>query len=242
MSANRPGYCRYIKVESSSEFFEVLEQINEQTKEGLRPILHFEAHGDKDLGLQIAVTGENISWSSLLIMPQKINKNTKNNLGVVMAACFGLNAIKPLQILQPCPFYFLIGADEPVEAGYIDEVMKLFYLELNQKKSLDCAMNKIDPQFEQFHVEKFFLVTFAKYMKNYCMGAGAKQRVENLLTGVVEKGIVHNRVTLRIMRKNAKIFLRSPKRAFNEYSSRFLHGRKSITFEDFQQFVRQNDS
>lgn len=237
-SARCPGYCHYFKVESASQFLDVLEQISAQTKDGLRPILHIEAHGDEHAGIQIAASGEMVSWPQLLPKLQEINKNSKNNLGVVMAACFGLYAIRPLQIQEPCPFYFLVGSDQPVPAGCIDEVMKLFYLELNRSNSLDNAMKKVDTKFKQFHAEEFFYIAFAKYMKRACMGAGAQRRVERLLTEVVEGGAVTNRATLRTLRKSAKTFVRSQERAFYEHSSRFLHGRKSVTYEEFQRFVR----
>lgn len=134
---NRPGYCQYFKVESAPQFLSVLDDINEQVKLGIRPILHIEAHGDEHEGIQIAASGEAISWPILLTKLREINKNSKNNLGVVMAACFGLYAIKPLRIEEPCPFYFLIGSDAPVPAGYIDDAMKLFYIELNRSNSLE---------------------------------------------------------------------------------------------------------
>jgi hypothetical protein len=237
-SASRPGYCHYLKVESASQFLAAIEQVNEQTKDGLRPILHIEAHGDEHLGIQVAASGEMVPWSQLLPKLQEINKNSKNNLGVVMAACFGLYAIKPLQIEEPCPFYFLVGSDERVPAGYIDDAMRLFYLELNRSNSLDDAMMKVDVNFKQFHAEIFFYTTFAKYMKRACMGAGAQKRVERLLTEAVEGGAVTNRATLRALRKRAKTFVRSQEQVFNKYSSKFLHGRKSVTYEEFLRFVR----
>lgn len=237
-SASRPGYCHYLKVESASQFLAAIDQVNEQAKDGLRPILHIEAHGDEHLGIQVAASGEMVPWSQLLPKLQEINKNSKNNLGVVMAACFGLYAITPLRIEEPCPFYFLVGSDELVPAGYIDDAMRLFYLELNRSNSLDDAMMTVDVKFKQFHAEKFFYTTFAKYMKRACMGGGAQKRVERLLTEAVEGGAVTNRATLRALRKRAKDFVRSQERAFNEYSSRFLHGRKSVTYEEFRRFVR----
>lgn len=241
ISVNRSDYCRYFKVRSTAEFFDVLNLIDTEVQSGLRPILHIESHGDKELGIQIGVSREFIPWSQLLPKFQQINKNSKNNLGVVMAGCFGLYAITPLCIEEPCPFYFLIGSDEKVIAGYIDDVMKLFYLELIESKNLDKAMKKVDAKFKQFHAEKFFYITFAKYTKQACMGLGAQQRVERLLTNVVEGGSVANRAALRSMRKNAKTFVRSherQERAFNEHSARFLHGRRSVTYDVFRKFVR----
>ena len=237
-SESRPGYCHYVKVECASQFVDVLQRVNDKTKEGLRPILHIEAHGDMNLGMKIAASEEMISWAQLMPQLQEINKNSKNNLGVVMATCFGFYAIKPLRIEEPCPFYFLIGADEPVPVGYIDTEVSRFYLELIRSNSLDVAMEKIEDKFRQFHAEKFFYTTFGRYMSSACMGRGAQRRVERLLTMVVEGGAITNRASLRTLRKLAKALVRSSERAFDKYSSRFLHGRKSVTYEEFRQFVR----
>lgn len=237
-SVSRPTYCNYFKVRSSAELFTILDDLTDRSKAGLLPILHIEAHGDKERGLEISTTGEMVHWDSLLPSLQAINKASRNNLGVVLAACFGLYAIKPLNIEEPCPFYFLIGPDEPVSAGDIDDMMKHFYLELGRTNSLDKAMKKVDTQFKQFHAEKFFYITFAKYMKRACIGTGAQRRVEHLVTMAAEGGAISNRASLRVIRKNARTFVRSQEHVFNRRAALFLHGRRSVSFVELQSFVR----
>lgn len=240
-SESHPGYCQYRRVTSGSEFHSFLDEINEGVKNGMRPILHIEAHGDKDLGIQISASGETIPWQTLLPKLQTINKNSKNNLGVVMAACYGLHAIRRLNFMEPSPFYFLVGSEEGVSAGYIDDSMKDFYLELNRTNSLDNAMRKVDKNFKQFHAEKFFYVMFGKYMKRHCMGAGGQRRVERLLTGLRERGVVTNGDTMRAFRRCAKSFVRNPKQAFHKYASVFLHGRISVRYAELEKFIRSID-
>jgi len=237
-STNRPGYCHYFRVSSAAEFNQLLRDLLEQCNQGLRPILHIESHGDKDDGIQIGATGEMVSWPTIEAILREINKAAKNNLGVVLAACFGLHAITPIKIDRPCPFYFLIGPDKPVEAGFIDAAMPEFYREMLGTGSLDKAMAKVNIEFKQFHSEKFFHVSFAKYFKNACMGAGGARRVERLVTDAVNGGVVANRAHMRAVRKTAKSFVRSQEHVFNRRASIFLHGRRSVTFEEFQRFVR----
>jgi hypothetical protein len=234
----RAGYCRYFKVNSAAELEGLLQEVHAQCQQGLRPILHVESHGDKLAGIEIGAAGEMVPWSTIEAHFRAINKMTMNNLGVVIAACFGLHAITPLKIGKPCPFYFLIGPDKVVAAGDIDEAMPAFYRTMLGTNSLDEAMAKISKEFRQFHCERFFYVTFAKYLKNACLGAGGARRVERLVTSAVDGGAVANRANLRALRNSAKSFVRSQEPAFNRRAAQFLHGRKSVTYEEFLRFVK----
>ena len=98
----RAGYCRYFKVRSAAELEGLLQEVHAQCHQGLRPILHVESHGDKLAGIEIGATGEMVPWSAIEVHFRAINKTTKNNLGVVIAACFGLHAITPLKIGERC--------------------------------------------------------------------------------------------------------------------------------------------
>jgi hypothetical protein len=132
----------------------------------------------------------------------------------------------------------LIGADKIVAAGYIDDNMIRFYKTLLESSSLDEAMAHVADELKQFHAEKFFYVIFARYMKRACMGSGGAQRVERLITESLNRGIQRNRTNLRALRRKAKQFVKSPEGAFNKRARHFLHGRLSVSFAEFQRFVR----
>lgn len=239
MSTDRPGYCRYHRVGSADEILGLLDELPSQCANGLRPIIHIEAHGDKEKGLYLRQSGEFIPWGELLKRFLAINKASDNNLGVVMASCYGLLAIMTMKINQPVPFYFLIGTQTEIAAGDLEESMKGFYLEINRTGSLDEATKKLDSQFRQLHCEKFFYETFAKYMKRNCVGAGKRKRIEDVITAALNTGAVqNNRATLRALRKNAKVYFKSEESSFNKIADRFLHGRRSVEYTQFEQFVK----
>jgi len=234
-------YCRYVRIESADELLDALETIRHECERNLKPIIHFEAHGSKEEGLQIGASGEYVSWQEISDQLVKINSITKNNLGIVMAACFGLYAISPIKLTSKAPFYFLIGASNDVSAGYIDEAMCRFYRKLFDLRSLDDAMTEVDNEFKQFHSERFFCVSFGKYIRRACMGRGAANRVERLVSKVFDSGTPRNRENLRKIRRSAKTFVKSSQRqhdAFARLARNFLHGRVSMSFEDFENFVK----
>lgn len=230
-------YCSIIPIASRAELFSALDQIREFCVEGVRPIIHIEAHGGKSTGIVLGNNEEQVSWGELAIRLGKINEATTNNLGVVMAGCFGLYAIQPITITKPSPFYFLIGSDEKVLAGEIDDVMKKFYRVLFQSNSLQIAMKQVDERFKQFHVEKMFCVAFGRYIKQQCIGQGRRARVEKLLSELVENGMPRNRENLRNSRRTLKQLVRPSKAAFDKYAKLFMHGRYAITYEQLYAFV-----
>ncbi|AKU13312.1 hypothetical protein AzCIB_3419 [Azoarcus sp. CIB] len=230
-------YCSIVPIASRAELLSALDQVRELCVDGIRPIIHIEAHGGKSTGIVLGDKEEQVSWVELASCLGKINEATTNNLGVVMAGCFGLYAIQPIKITKPSPFYFLIGSDEKVSAGEIDDVMKKFYRVLFKSNSLQTAMKEVDERFKQFHVEKMFCVAFGRYIKQQCVGQGRSARVEKLLSQLVENGMPRNRENLRNSRKKLKQLVKPSKAAFDKYAKLFMHGRYAITYEQLHEFV-----
>lgn len=235
-------YCQYVRVNSARELLETLEMIRSRCERGIRPIIHFEAHGGKDDGLMVGANREFVSWDQIVDLLLQINVITKNNLGVVMAACFGFYAISPITIRKPCPFYFLIGSDRTVTAGHIDDVMGRFYRRLFDLRSFDEAVSEVAPQFRLFHAERFFCIAFGKYLKKACMGRGATLRVERLVSAALQPGSPRSHEGLRALRKSAKTFVRSSDRhrlTFEKTAHYFLHGKVPMYFDSFERFVNR---
>ncbi|QBY55494.1 hypothetical protein [Cupriavidus oxalaticus] len=235
-------YCHYVKVAALSEAEGVLQEILNSCQRGLKPVIHIEAHGSQVEGLQIADSQQFLSWEILAQWCLRINTITGNNLGVVLASCFGLYAITPITIHNPCPFYFLIGSNRTVSAGYIDDTMCRFYQRLFDERNLDEAMREVDEEFKQFQAEKFFCITFGKYMRRACMGKGANERVEKLISAALACGSPRTAENLKRLRASAKQFVRSLDRQRETYEKIgrfFLHGKLPIEFEEFARFVRR---
>ncbi len=235
-------YCHYVKVTTPAESESLLQEILNSCEHGLRPIIHIEAHGSQEEGLQIADSHQFLSWETLATWCLRINTATGNNLGVVLASCFGFYAITHITIRNPCPFYFLIGSDRTVSAGYIDDKMCRFYRRLFDERNIDVAMREVDEGFRQFQAEKFFCIAFGKYMRRACMGSGANVRVEKLISVALASGIPRTTENLKWLRTSVKQFVRGLDRQRETYEKTgrlFLHGKVPVEFEEFARFVRR---
>jgi len=191
------------------------------------------------------MSGEVISWIEVSEHLLRVNTITENNLGIVMAACFGFYAISSITIRKPAPFYFLIGSTDEVSAGYIQDNMVKFYRSLFDQRSLDDAMTQVEQQFQQFHSERFFCIGFGKYLKQKCAGAGALRRVEGMISSVFASGVPRSRENLRALRRSAKNFVKSSDRqrdAFYKVARFFLHGKVPMDFDAFERFVKRTDA
>lgn len=79
-------YFHHYEISTRQELFETLQEIARLTKKvGLKPIIHFDMHGNKHLGLESNPTREYTSWSELVVWLRKINIRAKNNLCVIAA-------------------------------------------------------------------------------------------------------------------------------------------------------------
>ncbi|PEH80351.1 hypothetical protein [Burkholderia gladioli] len=229
----------YRRVASSGEVLQALEEIVEYARLGCKPIIHFECHGDADGGLQVGGSRDMVSWESIEPLLRRINLASKCNLGVVMAACYGLYAITPLKIHRPTPFYFLIGPQDEVTAGALRNEMPAFYRTLFRTENLDAALASV-PSCRLYHAERFLAVSFGRYLKRGCIGNARLKRVENVLTQLVLGGGVQNRAQMRTARKVLKQRTKADANGptFTRYAGTFLAGRScSFTFEQLLLWV-----
>ena len=81
----------YYKITSRKEFMELLDRVKNRCVLGLKPIIHIEAHGNQADGIVInGNRSEIVSWQESIDLFRNINVVAQNNLGVVMATCFGI--------------------------------------------------------------------------------------------------------------------------------------------------------
>lgn len=113
-------YFEHHIVFSRQELVELLRKVARLAKKGLRPLIHFDMHGDKFRGLELNPSGEFAPWPEVVTWLRKINVRAKNNLCVIAATCHGLNMIRPITIEKPVPFYCLIAPEHEISFGMID--------------------------------------------------------------------------------------------------------------------------
>jgi hypothetical protein len=119
--------------------------------------------------------------------------------------------------------------------------MARFYRTLYERRDLDAAVATVAPWFRVFQADKFFVVTFAKYLRHACMGKGGRARAERLLTEVLVAGQPTG--DLQKMRASAKSFVRDKewqRNAYEKSAAFFLHGQVPVPFEHLDRFVQDS--
>jgi hypothetical protein len=215
-------------------FLSALECIESIALAGGRPFIHFDAHGDEETGLQIAATGESISWSVLATQLRRINVPTRNNLIVLSAVCFGLRSARSVDVEQPSPFYLLMAPAEKVNSGFLEDNMVAFYRAIFGGQELGEAFGKfLASRFSLFHCELLLRELFVAYVRAYGVGKEAKRRREELYTVLKSDLPLINREARRLAREHVKSFARADTemlKRFERFSARFMIDRP-ISFD-----------
>ena len=102
-------------------------------------------------------------------------------------------------------------------------------------------MREVSEGFKQFHAERFFCISFARYIWRACIGSGANVRVEKMISEVLASGIPRTPENLKWLRASAKQFVRGTDHqriAFEQMARHFLHGKIPLPFDELVSFVR----
>lgn len=231
LSQQDPAFhFRYVPVHDDATMRSVLLQLRRECLRGMRPIIHFDGHGDKVAGLQIGGSRTHIAWAELIKKLRKINIATNNQLCVVLSVCEGFNLIRPVSVLKPTPFYTLIAPQHRVFTGDLEDRVIPFYRHLLSTGVFDDALSEFLPEFTYYHAEKVMVVVLARYVSAYCVGKGARIRRERLLTEVFGSGVVNNSANRSRLRRSLKSHIRPGEAVIDHFSKRFLFGRRcSVT-------------
>ena len=208
--------------------------------EQIKPILHFEMHGDMSRGLEIRPSGELYSWDRLITCLRPINRLSGGNLCVFLAACYGFYAIKPIQIMEASPMYVLVGPEGKVTAGDTHARFKSAYDHLWDTDNFLESVERLGSEYKMFHAESLFLNAVAGYFKQFCMGRGRRERVDRLVGTAIEETGKNDAESIKKMRSLAKEKIRPTEEAFHRLADCFIvgNGRYSIRYEDAMRRIR----
>ena len=232
----------YWKVKSRTEFFSAMDEIWKQctaTTPRIYPIIHLDAHGTDDKnGIAILPGIEQVTWDEFVPRVRGINVECHNNLMIVGALCYGLLAIKEINMREPAPFLILIGSENEVSIGEIDSGFVDFYEELLRDGDLDMSFAKLSDKFKMFLSDRLFLITFGKFFKEQCQGKERQDRIERLLAEFMESE-ASQRVDEKTARRILEDYTMPRKETFKRFKERFLLSnhpsnldRFDITFDD----------
>jgi hypothetical protein len=239
---------RTFEPQTATELLAILSQLAEEAEIGLKPILHFDTHGDLAHGIRLAASGEFVSWSVLITHLRAINVATRNNLCVVSGACFSLNAVWEIKLSEPCPFFILIAPGKEVSAGFIEDKMFAFYKTAFDGLEIVAAHERhLAPHLSLHHCERVLAYDIANYVRESCIGKGRRIRQEELMTKAVTAGTAPNRHARRRIRQGAKKWTQPSQAMVDRYvngvGSMFLMSRPpGFDIEDVMRLVKSDDA
>ena len=235
---DRQGYCTHYKIKSKQMLIATLKMVLIECKAGvLYPVLHFECHGDPNEGLYLHASREYVSWEELIRYIAEINQATRNNTGVVLAACYGFEISRFVTFASPCPFHYVIAPQNELQTGQLNDVILGFYKVVMQTGDLQRGLDLLDSRFKLFHCGEWFYSALSTFMVKNFNAKGRSEIVEQMVSSQVAKADYKNRELVRASRAKAKRFVKSPQGFYKHASMTFFHGKTPIPYEDFHAFV-----
>jgi hypothetical protein len=181
---------KFWRVTTRDEFIERLRGLEANVgASGRIPLLHIETHGS-DSGIGVSPE-EGIIWADLMEELIALNRLTRLNLTVILAACEGIWGV---QMSQPArraaAFRGLIGPHRRVMPGEIAAACHAFYRTAFGANGGDAfkAMNDaVDPATETFlaiSAETDFKVIFRGYLETLCTPEAIEQRLDGIMEDI----------------------------------------------------------
>ncbi|GAA0231210.1 hypothetical protein [Marinomonas primoryensis] len=211
---------------TKSELFDVLEKIRNEALSGIYPMIHFECHGCKE-GLGTS-SGELVEWDEIREILIEINRATKLNLMIVIAACNGAHLINVSTRLDAAPFWAIIGPEVEVTAGHIQDNFSRFYesffSDLDGDKAIGMLNEEAEHQDRTYHflsAAGLFSRAYRAYYKSHCVGKGKKERIERLVSEAMKNPNVKKR-GVAWARQQVKKGLASEDQHFDKLRKRFF--------------------
>lgn len=239
----RSGYCTRYQVTSVASLHAHLMVVLLECKSGiLKPILHFEGHGHPEKGMYISASDEYISWAELQRQVGQINKASRNNTGVVVAACHGFSMSAGLQINSPSPFNYLVAPDVEMSAGSFQDTMLSFYKAITSSGDL-AALSGLSVEMQLVVSGEWFYSNLGTYLIHHHTQKKRQEILEEVVSREMGKAPATNRAErrarLKHARKSAKSKLYDPNGFTRHFAKMFFHGDPPIAVTNFLGFIKE---
>ncbi|MGZ9722737.1 hypothetical protein [Rhizobium miluonense] len=221
---------------TAAELLAFLDDLEVGARErGVRPIIHIDTHGNKNLGIHINASDEFVSWGALIERMRAINVATECNLCVVSMACFGFHLLTQMRMGQASPFYLLAGSDDLVYVHFIQSACLAFYRDaFEQNDIIGAYRTHLMHKLRIMHSESMIFNILVGYVRAECLGENRERRI-NQAIALVEAEAKRDGTTINVAvaRKTAEELTTPTQRLVDEQVGKFLLGRKvSFTIED----------
>jgi len=231
-------------VRNRAELEDILNELTTRAEQGLRPVLHVDAHGTVADGLLLAPSGERVGWAEVIDLLRRLNAATANNLSCVFALCFGLHLYKQVSLKKAVPAYLFCAPPSEVSVGFLEEQTLGFYREINQTSDVTAAFKAtLGANMDSFHCQGLFFQSLLRYIRTYCMGKGRQKRQERMVTAVLKRDGIMNpsKAQLRQARKDIRDALKPGQNLIDHFAPSFLIGRDAaFTYADLDKVLKRS--
>lgn len=245
VAIDRSGYCTRHEVTSAASLHAHLMSVLMECKSGvLKPILHFESHGHPEKGMYIAASDEFVSWAQLQEWISQINRATRNNTGVVVAACHGFGLSSGLQVSSPSPFNFLIAPSVEMSAGIFEDTMSRFYKVVAATGDLATGLASLAEDMRLIVAGEWFYSHLGRYLIHHHTQKDRQEILEQSVSNQMENEPLLNRAQRRLrvkqVRKHTKKRINDSSAIARNFAMVFFHGDPPIESQNFQAYVKAN--
>lgn len=228
----------YWKAKSRAEFVGYFGHIMEHCMQENLPLLHIECHGNEKNGLEMPDGSLLLSWQELASLTRPLNEVTRNNLGIILAACDGAYLAREMKWNEPSPFGYLIGSDKGITSGETSRSTRAFYSTLFDTMDLPRAHSQMSNKFVLYQAWQHFVHYLGAQYKYALVGSGKKKMVEQQLSNLTKYTFALNHLGLAKLREIVKDDVQPTAAKYEEQCKVFFHGLVPIPFEEFMKFVK----
>ena len=217
----------YTETPTPTEFLLVLAEIEKNITPNSIPLIHIDAHADKEYGLSFRNDNINkneyISWDILTEYLGKINLKISNKLFLVLCACSAFYINSKLHPTLAAPFSLCISPYSELTLSEIERTIPSFYNSLIKNHDLITAVAATQESFEMVSSDIFLKEILVKTHMT-TLGKAGKLRREGLLTQLINKS------KTPVNKKQARRYIKERLKSFTDedikrYSDTYLCGR-----------------
>ena len=206
INAKKSGlFCERHRCETRDELIAVLNQVKKRLRDkGEVSYIHIEGHGSKE-NVEL-LDGSVLPWGTVFEHFREINILCKNNLFFSSGACQSAYGFKAATITKPSPVFGMLAPEQAVKTGSVLDGYIAFYKSLIRNESLNDAFSAFADatngrQYSLIFSQLLFKKAAYKYIKQYCLGKGRKQRLEDVLTQAVNSVDIPVKKARRLLKK-----------------------------------------
>jgi len=232
-----------LQIKTPIDLQEALQAVLRSAKEdGLIPWIHLEGHGLDDESGFVTSSGYPISWETLKNLLIPINVETKLNVMLICATCYGASFVSAMGITDRAPLLGLIGPTRELTAGEVELDFTAFYRSFFENRELGEALDSLMARSSETDLyygttaRQYFLQVWRGYKDKFCTERAIDSRARKLRKRLKRQ---HGFFLASVGRIKRDLRSKEPE-LFEKYSSNyFMHdvapensGRFPITYSE----------